>query len=38
MGREEIYDGNVNCLHSMDDDIGCYKCPHTCHCEGYSIS
>ena len=37
VSKEEICDNTVNCLHSMDDEIGCYKCPGSCQCNGYSV-
>ena len=37
VGREQICDNQVNCLYSMDDEIGCYKCPANCECNGYSL-
>ena len=38
VSREQICDDQVNCLYSMDDEIGCYKCPTNCECHGYSLS
>ena len=38
VSREEICDKHVNCLYSMDDEMGCYTCPDGCQCAGYSIS
>ena len=38
VSSEEICDNNINCLYSMDDEVGCNKCPDHCHCEGYSLS
>ena len=38
VSREEICDNHINCLYSMDDEIGCFTCPDDCRCAGYSIS
>ena len=38
VGNDEICDNNINCLYSMDDEMGCNKCPDSCHCDGYSLS
>ena len=37
VSKEEICDNHVNCLYSMDDEIGCHKCPDNCECTGYSV-
>ena len=37
MSVEEICDNTVNCLHSMDDEIGCNICPTSCQCSGYTM-
>ena len=34
----EICDKRVNCLYSMDDELGCDKCPIICQCRGYVMS
>ena len=34
----EICDKRVNCLYSMDDELGCGKCPVDCQCRGYVMS
>ena len=34
----EICDKRVNCLYSMDDELGCGKCPVNCQCRGYVMS
>ena len=34
----EICDTRVNCHYSMDDELGCGKCPPNCHCRGYVMS
>ena len=38
VGSEEICDKHINCVYSMDDELGCTTCPDHCHCEGYSLS
>ena len=37
ISKEEICDNYVNCLYSMDDEIGCHECPYICQCDGYSM-
>ena len=37
VSKEEICDSHLNCLYSMDDEIGCHKCPKICYCDGYSM-
>ena len=34
----EICDKRVNCRYSMDDEMGCGKCPANCQCRGYVMS
>ena len=34
----KICDKRVNCLYSMDDELGCGKCPVNCQCRGYVMS
>ena len=38
ISREEICDRRVNCLYSMDDELGCATCPVNCECTGYVMS
>ena len=38
VSRDEICDKHVNCLYSMDDEVGCHKCPLHCECVGYAVS
>ena len=38
ISTEEICDKRVNCLHSMDDELGCVTCPVNCECIGYVMS
>ena len=38
MSKEEICDNTVNCLHSMDDEISCSRCPVNCECSGYTMT
>ena len=38
ISREEICDEHVNCLYSMDDELGCATCPVNCECTGYVMS
>ena len=35
---EEICNNHVNCLYTMDDEVGCFECPVACECNGYSIA
>ena len=37
VSKEEICDNHVNCLYSMDDEIGCHKCPDNCECNVYGM-
>ena len=38
VGSEEICDKHINCVYSMDDEVGCTTCPDHCHCEGFGLS
>ena len=38
VGLNEICDKRVNCLHSMDDELTCSRCPENCRCKGYVLS
>ena len=38
VSKDEICDGYVNCVYSMDDEIGCQQCPTNCECSGYIVS
>ena len=38
VGSEEICDKHINCVYSMDDEVGCTTCPDHCYCEGFGLS
>ena len=38
VGTNEICDGYVNCVYSMDDEMDCNTCPGNCDCQGYVMS
>ena len=38
VSSEEICDKHINCVYSMDDEVGCTTCPDHCYCEGFSMS
>ena len=38
IATNEICDRNINCFHSMDDELGCHDCPINCYCQGYVMS
>ena len=38
ISTDEICDKHVNCLYSMDDEMGCDACPDNCECRGYVAS
>ena len=35
---DHICDKHVDCLYSMDDELGCDTCPANCECRGYVIT
>ena len=37
VSTNEICDNHINCLYSMDDEMGCYECHVNCTCSGYSV-
>ena len=38
VSNDEICDKHINCVYSMDDEVGCTACPDHCHCEGFRLS
>ena len=38
ISTEHICDNHVDCLYSMDDEVGCDTCPANCECRGYVIT
>ena len=38
ISTNEICDKHVNCLYSMDGEMGCDACPYNCECRGYVAS
>ena len=34
----EICDKHINCLYSMDDELGCDTCPSNCECKAYVMT
>ena len=38
ISTEHICDNHVDCLYSMDDEMGCVMCPANCECRGYVIT
>ena len=38
VSTKEICDDHINCQYSMDDEIGCHKCPEHCKCNEYVVA
>ena len=38
VSTHELCDKRVNCLYTMDDELGCDTCPVNCECRGYVMT